>query len=125
MAPASVPRPWLLGLAGLLAAAIALDPKRVDALPAFCPFRRLTGLPCPTCGLTRSWSHAVRGQLTDATALHPFGPPSLVGAVLVLASGRLRAGLVNRIETAPPSLVGLGIAAWLAFWVARLVSARG
>ena len=37
-----------------------------------CPFRRLTGLPCPGCGLTRAWLHALRGDWAAAFRAHAF-----------------------------------------------------
>ncbi len=37
-----------------------------------CPFRRLTGLPCPGCGLSRALTLLVRGHWSEAWNLHPF-----------------------------------------------------
>ena len=51
-------------------------------LPGFsCPLRALTGIPCPTCFLTRAISAALTGDLHDAVHWHLFGP--VMAAVLV------------------------------------------
>lgn len=38
-----------------------------------CGFLVVTGIPCPGCGLTTSFSHMVRGEFTGATRANPFG----------------------------------------------------
>lgn len=35
-----------------------------------CPIYRLTGILCPTCGVTRSWLAFIRGDFTMAFAYH-------------------------------------------------------
>jgi len=47
---------------------------------SICQFRRLTGLPCPTCGVTRSLAMLAKGEWRRAVAYHPMGP--LVAAAL-------------------------------------------
>ena len=42
-----------------------------------CPFRAVTGIPCPTCHLTRSAMASLRGDLGLALHHHIFGPPLL------------------------------------------------
>lgn len=51
--------------------------------PLICPFHWLTGLPCPGCGLTRSFVAIARGDWPGAISYHPFGP-LLFGALLGL-----------------------------------------
>lgn len=41
-------------------------------LPA-CGFLTVTGYPCPSCGITTSFSHFVRGDLYDSLRVQPFG----------------------------------------------------
>ena len=40
-----------------------------------CGFLATTGLPCPGCGLTTSFSHMVRLQIVGAARANPFGVP--------------------------------------------------
>lgn len=39
-----------------------------------CPLRHFTGIPCPTCGMTRSFIAVARGNLHEAFVYHLFGP---------------------------------------------------
>lgn len=38
-----------------------------------CLFLKLTGIPCPSCGLTTSFSHAVRLHFYESFITQPFG----------------------------------------------------
>lgn len=48
-----------------------------------CPFRALTSLPCPTCGLTRVLLLLADGRVAEALRLAPL-PTLLVGGALAL-----------------------------------------
>ena len=37
-----------------------------------CFYMRTFGLPCPGCGLTRAWLHALHGDLRTAVVYHPL-----------------------------------------------------
>jgi hypothetical protein len=50
-------------------------------IPFACPIRHLTGIPCPTCGMTRSLMAAVRGEWMVSIDYHLFGP--ILIAVLI------------------------------------------
>jgi hypothetical protein len=41
--------------------------------PTLCPFRALTGLPCPYCGTTRSIGNIVIGNFYQALFFNPIG----------------------------------------------------
>lgn len=41
-------------------------------LPA-CTFRQITGVPCPSCGMTTSFAYGVRGRLVSALRANPAG----------------------------------------------------
>ena len=49
-----------------------------------CPFSHLTGIPTPTCGLTRSFMAMARGDWHQAFAEHLFGPVLFVGCLLAI-----------------------------------------
>ena len=53
-----------------------------QALPDLCLFHSVTGLPCPTCGLTRSIAAAARLDLAASWRFHPFGA-FLLGALVL------------------------------------------
>lgn len=76
---------WLAGgaVAAVTAAAV-LPPSAVLGGPTVCPFRIVTGLPCPACGLTRSWVLTAHGDLAGAFTQHWLGPASLALTVLGL-----------------------------------------
>ena len=49
--------------------------KNYYSLPGIsCPFRQITGVPCPTCFLTRSTCLAFQGDLENSFKMHIFGP---------------------------------------------------
>jgi Protein of unknown function (DUF2752) len=66
---------------GAVAGAVVLL-LHLDRLPfAFCAFRQLTGLPCPTCGGTRALGRLAALDLRGAFAMNPLA----VGLGLVVA----------------------------------------
>ena len=54
-------------LAAAVTAATLTTAEAVEGLPSVCAFRRLSGLPCPGCGLTRSWVLTAHGRLGHAS----------------------------------------------------------
>ncbi|MDG2125634.1 MAG: DUF2752 domain-containing protein [Verrucomicrobiales bacterium] len=46
-----------------------------------CPFRAVTGLDCPGCGLTRGACELMRGDIAGSIGYHWFTPVFVVGAV--------------------------------------------
>ena len=106
----------------LAALAAALIPRRdVDRLPTVCPFRLVTGYPCPTCGMTRSWHSVARLDPVRAVRDHPFGP--VVMGVVV--TGAFSPGTVDHIAGRLPTRVkALALVAWLGWWASRLIATR-
>jgi len=90
------------GMAVSLLAAPALSPRTVESGPVLCPFRRLTGLPCPGCGMTRSFVAVAHGDIGSAFAYNRLGP--LLMAIFVIAVGWKLLSLVSgRFD--PPEVV--------------------
>ncbi|HSL84290.1 MAG TPA: DUF2752 domain-containing protein, partial [Thermoanaerobaculia bacterium] len=86
--PPAGPERWLrLGLVALCFGALAVSAVLAPAppgaaggitlaghrLPELCTLTATTGLPCPGCGLTRSWVSAVHGDLAASLGHHPLG----------------------------------------------------
>ena len=111
-------------LTALLAAGVIVNPSR--PLPIdLCLLKTLTGLSCPTCGLTRAVCHALQGDWAASLGFHPAGilvVVSLMGWVtwMSLEAWRGQALWVTRRKTLA-KLAGAGIAlVSLATWIARL-----
>ena len=69
-------------LAGsLLLPLLAFDWVTSPQVLVLCPLRAVTGIPCPSCGLTRALAHLERGHLAQALKFHPFSPLILVLAL--------------------------------------------
>lgn len=117
-----------IGGVAVLATAAVLAPSPAAPGPDLCPFRRMTGLPCPACGLTRSWVACAHGDLSAAFGYNLFGPLFMLVAVVATgvaiwvlitgrpALGRLRAGLTGR--TAVSVLI-----VWFGYGLIRLLFA--
>ncbi len=58
-----------------------------------CVFFKLTGIPCPSCGLTTSFAHAARLHLYHAFITQPFG---VIAFCLTIVSIPLFAWLIRR-----------------------------
>jgi Protein of unknown function (DUF2752) len=80
----------LVSACSVLAAALWLKPAacgygthtQLGLLP--CNFLRLTGLPCPSCGLTTCFAYAIRLQFRKAFLANPFGILAFFGAVSLI-----------------------------------------
>jgi hypothetical protein len=102
--PSTLLRPVACGCA-LVAGAVyvaAVDPSEGGFLP--CPFRTVTGLWCPGCGLTRATHHLLGGDLTTALRFNVFVVPVLLGIVIAWLSWTLGAagrttGWARRVPT--------------------------
>lgn len=57
---------------------MSTSPEAVSLLgyevPILCSFRRLTGVGCPGCGLTRSFVFVGHGRIVEAFQMNPLGP---------------------------------------------------
>lgn len=111
-----------LAVAGVLlvmaASGLALHLWGVDLLEhlpghPICPFRAVTSLPCPGCGMTRAVLALGQGRVLAAARFNPLVLPLVAAMLAWLAGVRLDAA---RRRAALTVLLG----AVLVFWAARL-----
>ena len=111
-------------LTTLLAAGAFVNPQR--PLPIdLCLLNRLTGLDCPTCGLTRAVCHALQGDWSASLGFHPAGilvVVSVVGWALWSSLEAWRGQAIwLRGQKTMARLAGAAIAiASLASWLVRI-----
>jgi hypothetical protein len=102
----------------LVGLAIALPGGLLRDEPAICPFRRATGLPCPACGLTRSWQAAAHLQPRDSFGYHPLGAVTFLAAAGIALAGRDGADTRRLADRRSVQLTAAAF--WLATWLWRL-----
>jgi hypothetical protein len=118
-------RKFALIVAGTAGAQITLVSLN---LPGWdCPFFRVTGIPCPGCGLTRAVILLLKGDLQASLRFHAFAPVLLLTAlalILVLLLPRsITQPAISKVEMLEQQtgftviiLVGL-----ILYWLARLL----
>jgi hypothetical protein len=110
-----------------LGASFVLDPGAPLADAVVCPFRLVTGLPCPGCGLGHSFVAVAHGDLGAAFAFHPFGPLAFVACAGIVAIATFerfagRPAVPNATATRFRSPAIAIVAAWLLWAVLRAVA---
>ena len=118
-----------LPLAGIVVAAVSIaavaDPDTIEDGPVVCPFRLMTGLPCPGCGLTRSWVYLLHGRWLDSVSANPFGvvvfglAVAFVVSILVAILRRRPVPDAGPLIRSKPA-IALGVV-WVAYGAARLL----
>lgn len=88
-----------------------------------CLFRRITGLACPGCGLTRAFVALFQGDFTAAITFHPMAPLLAVEAAIAwLLWGASSRGFLRRAVLRWDHLALANGAALLVLWAARIAS---
>ncbi len=118
-----------VGGAAVLGVAASWSTASATAGPGTCVFRHLTGLPCPGCGLTRSFVMLAHGDVSAGFGYNLMGPVlftvlavSVAVAVWVLVSGR--SGVLSRWSSVVFSKPALAVlAVWIGYGIVRMISA--
>ncbi|MFW6054018.1 MAG: DUF2752 domain-containing protein, partial [Persicimonas sp.] len=63
-----------------------------------CPFRRLTGLSCPGCGMTRACVLLAHGELSSSLTTHPFAWLVVLGFFAVAVRNSIEAAFGRRLK---------------------------
>lgn len=100
------------------------------ALPGTCTFLRVTGIPCPGCGLTRSFISLAHGHLRDAWHFNPAGMlffavvafqiPYRTWQILRIRQGREEFRFTSFDHWTLVALIGLLLVQWLITVLTRL-----
>jgi hypothetical protein len=109
-----VARPWVrgsliglaMGLIAVFAVALWIDPYDADGSPKTmathrqlglppCNFYRITGLPCPSCGMTTSFALLMHGDLMNSLRANAVGT-LLAGFCLLLVPWSLASAICRR-----------------------------
>ena len=88
-----------------------------------CPLHAITGVPCPTCFLTRATGAALSGDLSESLQWHVFGPV-VAGGLLLLSAVSLHQRRLIPLRPSSTSFVASG-GALIAYWIVRLVLTYG
>jgi hypothetical protein len=86
-----------------------------------CPFHLLSDVICPLCGLCRSISSLLHGEISTSLHYHPLGIPSAALLGYLVMSNRFP---LTRMATERQLAAAAGIAAG-AVWAVRLLVAGG
>jgi hypothetical protein len=92
-----------------------------------CSFFKLTGLPCPGCGLTRACMLLLQGDVRDSVRFHAFAP-----IFIILISVMMLATFLPKIVTEPfiqkaetlerqTGLTIIILGGLILYWLARLL----
>lgn len=92
-----------------------------------CPLLRLTGVPCPGCGLTRACLLLAQGEVRAAIEFHAFAPVFLVFiAILIIGTLLPRSiaePLIHKAETLErqTAITIIILGGLILYWLARLL----
>lgn len=99
----------------VLALAVLLICAAVGLLVG-CPIKKITGIPCPGCGMTRACLHALKLDFKGMLFWHPLCPlAAAVGAMFVFKDTKLGA----KMWKCTPLLAGIAVL-FLAVYAVRM-----
>ena len=117
------PDPELLWGSVLAASALIAAGWLISGMPTpLCPLHALTGVPCPTCGMTRAVTSLIHGDLVGALIWNPLATFVLAGTALyVLYAAVVVIGKLPRLRWTQPTRSD---SRWIRITVILLISAN-
>lgn len=107
----------ILLLIALLHATGIMHTDRVGhLLPFFCPFKAITGIPCPGCGMTRAVLSVARGDFDAAYHDNPFVFLLLFIVVISVMPELWRGRVFGNSRFMADSFFSIALAGILIFW---------
>ena len=89
-------------------------------LPGYsCPIRHATGVPCPSCFLTRSICASLGGDFLKAFKFHLFGPPLAI-LLIIWSILSFKEKKLLKINFKGKSFY-IGVFFFLVYWIYRLI----
>jgi len=82
MSPGEIEYGIIYGAIAIFALVLARVIPVLDILPP-CPFKAVTGIPCPTCGTARSLVHLAHGDIAGALILNPLFSLAMMTALII------------------------------------------
>ncbi|HEX3527203.1 MAG TPA: DUF2752 domain-containing protein [Thermoanaerobaculia bacterium] len=109
----------LAGLAGLLLLHVWVPAPGLQN--SICLFRRLTGIPCPGCGMTRAFAHLAKGEWAAAARDHLLAYPlaAEIGLLWLAWGATLKAARPIRLPVRSEVWMMGHLAVLTAFWLGR------
>ncbi len=106
----------------------ALEQSAHTSIPTVCLFKEVTGIPCPSCGTTRSLVALIHGNIKESFLINPFGLVLALALLVIplwIAADTLRRsdsfykyyGLVERSLSANKWISGFAVFIVVLNWI--------
>jgi glucan phosphoethanolaminetransferase (alkaline phosphatase superfamily) len=106
----------LLSVITLHGAGIVSADNVGNVLPFFCPFKILTGIPCPGCGMTRAILSITKGDFREALNYNPFSFFLLFAVVVSIIPGKYMEKLLSGKDVAVNCFLITVLVSVIVFW---------
>ena len=115
---------WILILLIIMIYSVWVNPAESNITT--CRFHELTGLDCPTCGISRSFFAFSRFNFLDAFKYHIFGPALFTLLLILLIYFAIELVTKNNIKIVSTYikfkwLTGILISTWIVTWLFKIV----